>query len=142
MTPIIGGLISAGLAIIDKIIPDPQEKAKAQIELLKLQQQGEFKQMEADLIAMQGQLDINKIEAASPSLFKSGWRPATGWTCAAGFAYMALFRPLGNAAVAFFSPELGNEVFPSIDTDTLMVLLSGLLGFGGFRTWERVKGKI
>ena len=33
------------------------------------------------------------------------------------------------------------SVMPQIDNDALMVLLSGMLGLGGLRTYERIKGK-
>src|SRR5688500_5449895 len=138
---VLTGILQAGMAIIEKLFPDPNQAAQAKLELLKLQQQGEFKQLEADMQAMQGQVDINKIEAGSDSLFKSGWRPAAGWVCVTGFAYMALIRPLGTAIITIYHPEM-KDVFPEIDTDTFMILLSGLLGFGGFRMVERIKGKV
>ena len=49
MTPLIGGLLDAGLKVLDRVLPDPAQKAAAQLELLKLQQTGEFKVLEADL---------------------------------------------------------------------------------------------
>ena len=49
MTPLIGGLLDAGLKVLDRVLPDPAQKAAAQLELLKLQQSGEFRQLEADL---------------------------------------------------------------------------------------------
>jgi hypothetical protein len=136
---VLTGILQAGMVIIEKLFPDPNQAAQAKLELLKLQQQGEFRQLEADLQAMQGQIDINKIEAASESTFKSGWRPATGWVCVFGFAYMALLRPLGQAVLPFWFP---NIIFPPIETEILLILLGNLLGFGGFRTFERIKGKV
>ena len=118
MTPILGGLLDAGLRILDKVIPDPQAKAAAQLELLKLQQAGEFRQMEADLQLSLAQTEVNKVEAASPDLFKSGWRPGAGWICVLGLAYQFLL-------------QLGD----------LYGLLFGMLGLGAYRSVERVKGK-
>ena len=139
MIPVIGSIIEAGMKIIDKVIPDPQAKAQAQLELLKLQQSGEFKQVEIDLQRDLAQADINKEDSKSDDPFQRRWRPAAGWVCVIGFFYMVLLRPFlpwiitvcgGNA------PPL-----PPVETDTLMILLAQLLGLGGFRTFEKLKGK-
>jgi hypothetical protein len=41
MIPLIGGIIETGMKILDKVIPDPAQKAAAQLQLLQLQQNGE-----------------------------------------------------------------------------------------------------
>lgn len=94
MTPIVGGLITSALAIIDKVIPDPEQKAKAKLEVLRLQQEGEFRGMEADLQLMLAQVSVNAEEAKSTDPFRAGWRPATGWVCVAGIAYTYIAQPL------------------------------------------------
>ena len=137
MTPILGGLLDAGLRILDKVIPDPAAKAQAQLELLKLQQAGEFRQMEADLQLSLAQTEINKVEAASPDLFKSGWRPGAGWICVLGLAYQFLAQPLA----AWASAINGWPVPPVLQLGDLYGLLFGMLGLGAYRSVERVKGK-
>lgn len=136
MTPIIGGIIEAGLKIIERVIPDQQAKQAAQLELLKLHQAGEFKQVEADLQVMLGQIEVNKVEAAQDS-FRGGWRPAVGWTCVGGLAYTYIAQPL----LAWLSKAQGWQVPPTLDIFDLMILLGGMLGFGGMRSFERIKGK-
>ena len=124
--------------VLDRIIPDPAAKAAASLELFKLQQAGEFKQLDADLQLMLAQADINKIEAASPSLFKSGWRPFVGWVCGAGFAYMLLLRPILPWLVTTLgghSPDM-----PAIDLGVLATTLGALLGVGTMRTIEKKAG--
>lgn len=137
MTPIIGGLLDAGLRILDKVIPDPAAKAQAQLELLKLQQAGEFKALEADLQLALAQTEINKVEATSPDLFKSGWRPAAGYVCVLGLAYQFLAQPLA----AWASAINGWPVPPVLQLGDLYGLLFGMLGLGAYRSVERVKGK-
>ena len=137
MTPILGGLLDAGLRILDKVIPDPQAKAQAQLELLKLQQAGEFRQMEADLQLSLAQTEVNKVEAASPDLFKSGWRPGAGWICVLGLAYQFLLQPL----LAWGSTIQGDPAPPVLQLGDLYGLLFGMLGLGAYRSVERVKGK-
>ena len=137
MTPIIGGLLEAGLKIIDKVIPDPAAKAQAQLELLKLQQAGEFKQLEADLQLALAQTEVNKVEAASPDPFKSNWRPAAGWICVSGLFYQFLFQPL----TAWSSSIHGWPAPPVLELGDLYGLLFGMLGLGAYRSFEKTKGK-
>ena len=90
------------------------------------------------------QVDINKIEAASSSLFVSGWRPAVGWVGVFGLAYQFLGYPVMQWGWSFLQ---GVDIIPSglaappnLDVEQLLVLLSGLLGFGGMRSFEKHKG--
>ncbi len=137
MTPILGGLLEAGLKIIDKVIPDPAAKSAAQLELLKLQQQGEFKSLEADLQVALAQAKINEVEAASPDLFRGGWRPGAGWVCVAGLAYQFMVQPLlAWASAVNFWPSP-----PVLELGDLLTLLSGLLGLGSLRSVEKIRGK-
>jgi hypothetical protein len=137
MTPIIGGVIEAGLKILDRVLPDPTQKLAAQLELLKLQQSGEFKQLEADLQLALAQTKINEIEAAAPDVFRGGWRPAAGWVCVAGLGYQFLFQPLAtwSGGIQGWPPP------PVLDLGDLYGLLFGMLGLGAYRSFEKTKGK-
>ena len=77
----IGDAVTAGLQIIDKFIPDPKAKADAIFKLKNLEQEGNLAELNAYVTQLSGQIEINKIEAASSNLFKSGWRPFIGWVC-------------------------------------------------------------
>ena len=137
MTPIIGGLIEAGLKIIEKVIPDPEAKARAQLELMKLTQAGEFKQLEADLQIALAQADINKAEAMSDDPFRAGWRPFIGWICGLAFALQFVVGPLGTWIVALRG---GAVEFPDMDMQTMMPLLFAMLGLGAYSTYEKTQG--
>lgn len=132
-------LIEPILHIVDKIIPDPQAKAEAQLKILQMQQTGELKQLEADVALAQGQVDINKIEAASDSLFKSGWRPAVGWVCVAAFAAKFIGGPF-LFVLAQFIPDMKPVVLPPIDMTEMLPLLVGMLGLGSLRSWDKKNG--
>lgn len=125
--------------ILDKVIPDPQAKAAAQLKVLELQQAGQFKELDADLQIMLAQAAINQEEAKSPDNFRGGWRPAVGWVGVIGMGYMAIIRPLLPWTVAVFGIDV--PPLPPIDTEELMILLTGILGLGGMRTVERLKSK-
>lgn len=133
----LSALFGIGGKLIDKLFPDPEQKAKAQFELFRLQQAGDLKQLEADLQLALGQLRVNEAEAASPDWFRAGWRPAVGWTCALGLAYQFLLRPLLTFALALAEKPM---TLPSLELDTLMTLLFGMLGLGAYRTVEKLKG--
>jgi len=139
MTPFIGGLIEAAIKVIDKVIPDPAAKAAAQLEVLKLNQAGEFKQIESELQLSLAQIEVNKIEAASDDKFKSGWRPAVGWVCVMALFMQFVARPLLPWAVDALGVTV--QPIPSLDMSDLFTLLFGLLGLGTLRTFEKVKGK-
>jgi len=124
-------LFEVGSKVLDRVLPDPAQQAAAKLELLKLQQNGELAQIT-------GQMDINKVEAASSSLFVSGWRPSIGWICGAGFAVQFVIGPLAEWGAAL----AGHPVkFPQMDTGTMMPLLLGMLGLGGLRTAEKLADK-
>lgn len=124
--------------ILDKIIPDPKAAADAKLKALELAQTGELAQLDAEVKLALGQMEVNKAEATT-DLFRGGWRPAVGWLCASGLGYQFLIQPL----LPWIVTACGGHVppLPSIDNDALMVLLTGMLGLGGMRTVERIKGK-
>ena len=124
--------------VLDKVFPDAEKAAEAKLEVMKMAQAGELKVLDADLQIALGQIDVNKADANSGDLFRGGWRPASGWVCAVGLGYTFLLQPL----LAWAASIKGWPVPPSIDMDTLLGLLMGLLGLGGFRTYERIKGKV
>jgi len=130
-------LFDIGSRIIDKVIPDPTAKAQAQLELMKLEQSGELAQLNADTTLAQGQLDTNKVEAANTNLFVSGWRPFIGWVCGSGLLYQFICAPL----LTWIASLLGHPItMPELDLSTLLTLLLGMLGLGGLRSYEKVKG--
>jgi len=131
---VIGGV----LGLLDKLIVDPTEKMAAKQKLLEMQQAGEFKEMDQRFELAKGQLDVNKIEAASASVFVSGWRPGVGWVCVAGFGYVVLLQPILPWLVQVFGHPV--PPLPGIDTSVLLTLLLGMLGLGGMRTAEKING--
>jgi hypothetical protein len=124
--------------VIDRVIPDPVQQAEAKLKVAELAQNGELEQLHAEVQLATGQMDINKVEAASSSTFVSGWRPFIGWICGAALAYVGLVEPLARfiAQVAFHY----NGAFPIIDTNLTMQVLLGMLGLGTLRTYEKKNG--
>lgn len=119
----ISAALDLGTTLVNKFFPDAGQAEKDKMNLM--------------LVAMQSQTDTNKAEAASPSVFVAGWRPAVGWICGAAFGVQFVFGPLGTWAAALAGHPLA---FPQLDVGTMMPLLFGLLGLGGMRTYEKVAG--
>lgn len=108
------------------------------------------KKREAELLLKQvenlhaesvAQAEINKVEAAHDSLFVAGWRPFIGWVSAGAYAYQYLIRPLlAWGAMLVYGPDTA-LIPPAIDSDIMMELTLGMLGFGSLRTiekWQKV----
>jgi hypothetical protein len=130
MNPLIlGPILEVGRTILDRFIPDPAEKAKAEMEMLRMAADGELKQVIA-------QLEINAKEAQHPSVWVAGWRPGAGWMGVGGFGYAVILQPL----LTWVASIQGWPAPPAIDTDLLWVVLSGMLGIGGLRTFEKARG--
>ncbi len=139
MTPLMTGLLSLLPEVLDKVIPDKAKADEAKIKLLELAQRGELAVLDADLKLALGQMEINKEEAKT-DMFRGGWRPAAGWVCVLGLGYQFILSPILPWLFNAFGGHL--PPMPAIDNETLMTLLGGLLGLGGLRTFERVKGKV
>lgn len=134
---IIAPLLQLGSKLIDSVFPNQADRDKAKLELLRQQQEGELKELEANLQLAMGQIEVNKAEASSLDNFRAGWRPAVGWVCAGGLAYQFIIRPLASFVLALNGVAVE---MPALEMDTLMTLLFGLLGLGTLRTVEKVKG--
>jgi hypothetical protein len=119
----IGAVADLASTVISRLWPDKTEQERAQLA--------------AALTIVQGQLDANRVEAASPSAFTSGWRPGVGWVCVAALAMQYVARPL----VAWVGLVTGHPLpeLPGID-GSLWELMLGMLGLGGLRSFEKVKG--
>lgn len=123
--------------IIDRILPDPKVAAEAKLEMMKLAQNGQLEVLHAETQLALGQQDINKVEAANASVFVSGWRPFTGWVCGSAMAYKFILFPL----LAFGFAAFGHPVvLPVLDWSEMSTVLMGMLGLGGLRTYEKVRG--
>ena len=122
--------------LLDKLIPDPDARARAQAELLKSERESDLETLKLALSADSAQTAINAQEALHPNLFVSGWRPFIGWVCGVAFAYHFVAQPL----LAFILSNTGHAVIlPAFNMDELSTVLMGLLGLGGLRTIEKIR---
>ena len=117
--------------IIDKVVPDRAAAQKAKDKLAVLEQKGEL-----DLVL--GQLEINKEEAKSEHLFVSGARPFILWVCGFIFCYHYILYPLIQLIAAIMGVDI--TTLPVSNLQDIWPVMGGLLGLGGFRTYEKFKG--
>ena len=119
----ISSLINVVAPILDKFVPDADERNKLAHEIATMAER------HAQEIAL-AQIEVNKVEAKG-DWFRASWRPATGWVCVLGFAVNFLVVPIASG--------FGLEI-PQADVGTMMPVLLGMLGLGGMRTMEKTKG--
>ena len=134
---VISGLFSAAQSLIERFFPDPEKKAAAQLELLKMQQNGDLAQLAAETDLAKLQVQVNLEEAKSANWFVAGWRPFIGWICGCGLAYVSIIEPVARFAAQVWFHYTG--AFPVIDTTITMQVLLGMLGLAAARTVEKVK---
>lgn len=123
--------------ILDRAVPNPVQKMQIQAQIAQAERDQDLKQLGLIYDNLNAQLEVNKAEASSSSVFTSGWRPAIGWTCALSLFYQYFLSPI----VVWGSNLVGHPLPmpPSLDS-MLWELMFGMLGLGGLRTYEKVKG--
>lgn len=125
--PVIGGIVETVGKIADDLITSDEEKAKMALDAYS-----------AETTRMQGQTEINKVEAASSHWFVAGWRPFVGWVCGLALAYSSILEPVGRFVAQVVFAYGGT--FPVIDTTLTLQVLLGILGLGAYRSFDKVKG--
>jgi hypothetical protein len=134
MSPILP-LIEIGAKLLDKVIPDPETRARAQLELLKLQQEGQFREIEVSLKAI-----IAEAQSADP--WTSRARPSFLYV-----VYVLLLFSLPMGLVSAVSPETAINVakgmqnwLAAIPASIVELFQWVMLGYVGARSVEKVKG--
>ena len=131
----VGGIIGTIGNVIDGLVTTDAERMSAQIELAKI-----------DASLLTTQMEVNKAEASHASIFVAGARPAILWIGAAAMAWTFVLHPMLVWCWALMQAKgwipQGMPNPPTLQSDELWVIISGILGIGGYRTLERVKGVI
>lgn len=124
--PIIGDVIGAVKDLVSEVVVDKDKRDQVNLELARLQDQAEVR-LDAQL---QAQIEVNRAEAQSGSVFVAGWRPAIGWVGAAALAYSFILAPFLGIWVKV----------PGLQYDSLLEIVLAMLGIGAMRTYEKMKG--
>jgi hypothetical protein len=119
--------------VLDRIIPDKTANQAARNELAEMALKGQL-----DVIL--AQLEINKVEAASNSIFVAGWRPFVGWTCGISAAYAFFIQPFLQFILVASHSNFDQSKLPNLNIVQLLGLLTTMLGFGVLRTMDKGNG--
>jgi len=122
-------LIGPVSGLLDKFIEDKDTKNALAHEIATMSER------HAQELA-KGQLEVNKVEAASKSMFVAGWRPSVGWVTVIGMASNYILIPMGNFALAIAGSEI---TIPLLQMSEMMPVLLGMLGLGTMRSVEKIK---
>ena len=131
MIPLITQLLPSVMDVAGRFLPeDKQKRAEAEREI-------EAKLTESLANIDLANLKINEADAKSGNWFQSGWRPFIGWSCGFALAYTYVMQPI----LTFGLAQAGYLIdLPAVNLGEMMPVLMGLLGLGGLRTFEKVKG--
>ena len=128
--PITAGLDLAG-KFMDKFVKDKDLDRKLTSDEYRMEFTGELQVMLAQIM-------VNLEEAKSGSLFKGGWRPAVGWSCAIAFMYNYILYPFLKFLAVLVMDTVPD--FPEVDLAGMMPVLLGMLGLGAMRSFEKKNG--
>lgn len=128
-SPLLGGLFK----VADELFTTEEEREQAKLKIMELHTAGALAQME-----------VNKAEAGSSSLFVAGWRPFIGWTCGVSFAWAFVLQPVFTTFILYIASVTGAPVdlsgIPVLDLEIMLPVLMGMLGLGALRTYEKQSG--
>ena len=126
----INQLIAPVSKLLDKVIPDADERNRLAHEIATLAERQSHEIAKA-------QIAVNQKEAGHQSIFISGWRPSVGWVCCLGLASNYIFIPVANFVLVVSGSDI---TVPALDLSEMMPVLLGMLGLGGLRSWEKTRG--
>lgn len=124
-------LISGIMGIINKVVADKDTQAQIEREITMYTLTSDFQNAMA-------QVDLAKVDQASNSLWQAGWRPFVGWVCGISFCWHYVFVPI----ILFIGSAFGHQIpLPIFSAETMMTVLFGMLGLGGYRTYEKLQDR-
>ena len=126
---IVASLVGPVTGLLDKFIEDKDQKNALAHEISTMSEKHALE-------LAKGQMEINKVEAASSNLFVSGWRPFIGWTCGLGMFGNFITIPFANFVLALADYDV---VIPLVPLETMMPVLMGMLGLGAMRSFEKTR---
>jgi len=131
MIPLITTLLPSIMDVAGRFLPEDKEKRAA------AEREIEAKLTESLANIDLANLKINEADAKSGNWFQSGWRPFIGWSCGFALAYTYVMQPI----LTFGLAQAGYLIdLPAVNLGEMMPVLMGMLGLGGLRTFEKVKG--
>lgn len=131
--PIIGDIIGAVKDLASEVIVDKDKRDEINLKLQELEDRSN-ERLHQELM---GQIEINKQEAAHPSIFVAGWRPFIGWVCGVAVSWSFVAAPVFEWISRLFGWK---GAMPELDVGQLMTLILAMLGIGAQRSFDKYKG--
>jgi len=122
----LAALLDVGMKVLDKVIPDPEQKAKAQAALMEMQQKGELAVIQADIQEQEELTKRLQADMTSDSWLSKNIRPMTLVAIFVGYFIFAMMSAFGHNA---------NEAYVTLLGQWGMLVMS--FYFGG-RTLEKI----
>ena len=122
----LAALLDVGMKVLDKFVPDPEAKAKAQQELLKMQAEGRLAELQADVKEQEELTNRLQADMTSDSWLSKNIRPMTLVAIFLGYFLFAMMSAFGHNA---------NEEYVTLLGQWGMLVMS--FYFGG-RTLEKI----
>lgn len=133
----LGSVFEFGKSVIERIWPDANKRSEEMRKLEELRQSGDLERMKMHVQLLLAQIDVNKYEAQHPSIFVAGWRPFIGWAGGFSFVWAGVIHPLLTWVWAFAG--IDGTPPPLIETGSLGAIVTGMLGVGGMRSYDKMK---
>lgn len=131
--PIIGDVIREVGETVREFIPDADKRDEISFKLAELADKAE----ERENALLQGQIEVNKIEAGSSNLFVAGWRPYIGWTCGTALGWTWIIAPFLKWGFEIFHVQTG---LPALPPESIFPVVTVMLGMSASRTYEKTRG--
>lgn len=130
--------LELGTSVINKIWPDPVKQAEEQRKLQEIYQKGDLAQLNAEVQLMVAQIKVNEESAKHKSIFVAGARPFIIWVGGFSLAWSGIIHPLLTWVWVF--TEMAGQPPPLIESGVLGSIVTGLLGVGGMRSFDKKQG--
>lgn len=131
LSDLVRGVMGPIMEGVLRFIPDKNAREEAR-------EQFEGQMLQAMTALVQGQLEINKVQAQHGSVFVAGGRPFIMWVCGVALAWQFVLEPMATWGILVAGVDV--PALPELDMGPLMSLTLGMLGLGGLRTYEKRLG--
>lgn len=132
-----GDVIEAIGDVGDALFTSDEERMELELESYKAEREYDLRHEQIVADQNLGQMEVNKVEAAG-NWFQSGWRPAIGWVGATSLFFQFVLYQVYIWWAAVYAPEV--FVPEPLDASMLMTLITGMLGIGAYRSYDKKKG--
>lgn len=131
-------IFEIGKSAIERIWPDANKRAEELRKLEEIRQRGNLAELDAHVKITLAQIEVNNTQAQHKSIFVAGARPFIIWAGGFSMVWSGIIHPLLTWVWAF--AQMNGTPPPMIESAALGSIVTGLLGVGGMRSYDKSKG--